>query len=829
MKKIYELEELTCPHCASVLANNLQKINFINEVRINYNTKQVEIISDKELTDSEVSLVINAVVSLSKCKSHEEAMEIVEEFNFENIDCPHCALKVEEALNKEEDILDAKVSFMNKKIIIKHKDNVEVFETVNRVLGRVEGDAYITSDLNHSDANHHHHDSHACSCGHDHHEHHHHDCECGHEHHHHKHGHKCNCYKHEDNKLEFLDNIFKVTTGKTFNYVLGITGFILFIGTLVCKFTNYLSDYLMYGFVISYVMISFSLIIKALKNIFRGQFFDENLLMILASIGALVVNEPIEAIMVVVLYKIGDYLQSKAIRKSRDAIASLMDVHVDYVTMANLEKVEIKDVLVGEEIIVRVGERIPLDGEVIEGVTELNTSMLTGESLPVVVKPGDQVMSGCINLSEVIKVRVTTTDDNSTITKVLKLVEVASSKKSHTEEFIGKFAKVYTPIVIILALLVFLVPTIFINPSNAYDYLHRACMFLVISCPCALIISIPLGFFGGIGLSSKNGILVKGGNYLEALTKTKKIVFDKTGTITKGIFYVADIKPMKGLSKAGLTKIVAHLESFSLHPIARSIVEHHNDKIDKNKVKEVVEIPGHGIKGLYEDKQLLVGKESLMKEYNIPFETVKTTGTVIYVGYDGKYLGSIIIKDEIRPTSYELIKSLHKQGIETIMLTGDNLEVASEVAKEVGIKEYHASLLPSDKLEKLESIIKNKNKNETVVFIGDGINDTPSLKLADVGVAMGGIGADSAKEASDIVIMNDDISKISASIKISKFTHLVVVQNIVFALVVKVAAMIIGGFDILGSWGMYIAVLSDVGVCLVTILNTLRILVKKIK
>lgn len=815
MKKIYELEELSCPHCASVLANNLQKINFINEVHINYNTKQVEIISDKELTDSEVALVINTVISLSKCKTHEEAMEVVEEFNFENIDCPNCALKVEEALNKEEDIIDAKVSFMNKKIIIKHKDNVEVFETVNRVLGKVEGDAYITSD------GHHHHHDHECSCGHDHdHEH----------HHHHKHDHKhCHCHDHEENRLAFLDNIFKVTTGKTFNYILGITGFVLFIGTLICHFTEQLTDYLMYGFIISYVMISFSLIIKAIKNIIKGSFFDENILMLIASVGAIVVSEPIEAIMIVVLYKIGDFLQAKAIRKSRDAIASLMDVHVDYVTMANLEKVEIKDVLVGEEIIVKVGERIPLDGVIVEGVTELNASMLTGESLPISVKVGDQVMSGCINLSEVIKVRVTTTDDDSTITKVLKLVEEASSKKSHAEEFISKFAKVYTPIVITLAFLIFLIPTLIMGTDVAYDYLHRACMFLVISCPCALIISIPLGFFGGIGLSSKNGILVKGGNYLEALTKTKKVVFDKTGTITKGVFYVADIKPIKGLTKAGLIEIVAHLESFSLHPIAKSIVEHHDDVIDRNKVKEVVEIPGHGIKGLYNNKLLLVGKESLMKEYNISFIPVKSTGTVIYVGYDNQYLGSIIIKDEIKPNAEEVIKTLHKQGIETIMLTGDNSEVASEVAKKVGIKEYYASLLPAEKLEKLESIINNKNKKETVIFIGDGINDTPSLRLADVGIAMGGIGADSAKEASDIVVMNDDISKILDSIKISKFTHRIVVQNIVFALVVKVLAMVVGGFDLLGDWGMYLAVLSDVGVCLITILNTLRILIKKVK
>lgn len=801
MKKIYELEELTCPHCASALANNLQKLDFIQEVHINYNTKQVEIISEKELLDSEVALVINTVVSLSHCKKHEPSEEITEEFNFENIDCPNCALKVEEALNKEESIIDAKVSFMNKKIIIKHKDNVEVFETVNRVLSTVESDAYITSDY-------------------------HQECHDGHcEHHHHKHDHCCS----DNEKIKFLDNVFKVTSGKKFNYILGIIGFIIFIVAVYLKITKRLEEYLIWIFVLSYVMISFSLILKAIKNLFRGQIFDENFLMLLASTGALIVNEPIEAIMVIVLYKIGDFFQAKAIRKSRDAIASLIDVHVDYVTMASLEKVEIKDVLVGEEIIVKVGERIPLDGEIVEGITDLNTGMLTGESLPVTVKPGDKVLSGCINLSEVIKIKVTATDQDSTITKVLKLVEEASTKKSHTEEFIGKFAKYYTPIVIVLALLVFLIPTIFIDSASAYDYLHRACMFLVISCPCALIISIPLGFFGGIGLSSKNGILVKGGNYLEALTKTTTIVFDKTGTITKGIFYVAEINPIKGMSKAELVEIVAHLESFSNHPIARSIVEHHNDVIDKTKISEVIEEAGKGIRGLFVGEQLLVGKESLMEAYNIEFQKVHSTGTVVYVALNGKYLGNIIIKDEIRPSAIKLIRGLKRRNIKTIMLTGDNAGVAEEVCKKVGIETYYASLLPQDKLAHLSKIIENKKKGEIVVFVGDGINDTPALKMADVGIAMGGIGSDAAKEASDIVIMNDDISKIYSSIDIARYTHKIVVQNIIFALVVKVLAMVLGGLNILGPLGMYLAVASDVGVCLLTILNTLRILVKKVK
>ncbi len=797
MKKIYELEELSCPNCADILAKNLQKIDFIEEVHINYNTKQVEIISEKELTDSEVSLVINTVLSLSHCHKHTEAEEITEEFNFENIDCPNCAMKVEDALNKQDDIIDAKVSFMNKKIIIKHKDNVEVFETVSRVLSDIETDAYLVGE-------HHHHD-------HDHHE-----CSCHHHHHHHH---------HDNERLSFLDNIFKVTTDAKLNIILGIIGVIIFIAGVVLKIMKLYPEYLLYIFVTSYVLVAFSLIFKTIKSVLKGKLFNEDVLMLVASTGAMIVGEPIEAVMIVVLSRIGEMLQARAVRRSKNAIADMMDMHVDYVTMANFEKVDIQDVLVGEEIIVRVGERIPLDGIITSGATELNTSALTGESMPISKKTGDKVLSGCINLSEVIKIEVTTTDKDSTITKVLKLVEEASDKKSKTEEFITKFSKFYTPIVILLAFLVFLVPTI-INPDNLYDYLHRACMFLVISCPCALVISIPLGYFGGIGLSSKNGILVKGGNYLEALTKAKTIVFDKTGTLTKGSFYVSDINPV-GMSKASLVEIVAHLESYSLHPIAKSIIEHYDDDINKDLVKEVTEMPGKGIKGMYDGKLLIVGKDNLMNEYKIEYQKVKSSGTVVYAALDGKYLGNIIIKDEIRDESKKLINNLHKKGIKTIMLTGDNDTISKEVSTELGIDEYYASLLPQDKLEHLTRIIKNKKIGDTVVFVGDGINDTPALKLADVGIALGDI--DAAINAADIVLMNSDISKVNSSINISKFTKKIVIQNIVFALVVKVLALVVAGVNLLGTFGMYLAVLSDVGVCLITILNTLRIIYKKVK
>lgn len=796
MKKIYELEELNCPNCANILVKNLQKIDFIEEVHINYNTKQIEIISEKELTDSEASLVINTVQSLSHCHQHTEAEEVIEEFNFENIDCPNCAMKVEDALNKEEDIIDAKVSFMNKKIIIKHKDNVEVYETVSKVLSDIETDAYLVND---------------------HHDHHHGECCCGHHHHHHHH--------HEDNKLAFLDNIFKVTTDAKLNIVLGIIGVITFIVGVIFKIIKLYPEYQLYIFLTSYILVAFALIFKTIKNVLKGKLFNENVLMLVASTGALIVGEPIEAVMIVVLSRIGEMLQARAVRRSKNAIEDMMDMHVDYVTMANLEKVDIKDVLVGEEIIVKVGERIPLDGIIKSGSTELNTSALTGESMPVLVKPGEKVLSGCINLSEVIKIEVTTTDKDSTITKVLKLVEEASDKKSKTEEFITKFSKVYTPVVITLALLVFLIPSI-INPSALFDYLHRACMFLVISCPCALVISIPLGYFGGIGLSSKNGILVKGGNYLEALTKTSTVVFDKTGTLTKGAFYVSDINPV-GMKKADLVEIVAHLENYSVHPIAKSIVEHYDDDINKDLVSEVIEIPGKGIKGMYNGKLLVVGKDNLMSEYNIEYKEVKTIGTVVHAALDGKYLGNIIIKDEIRSESKKLISSLNKKGIKTIMLTGDNDSIASEVSKELGIDEYYSSLLPQDKLDHLTRIINNKKTEDTVVFVGDGINDTPALKLADVGIAIGDI--DAAINVADIVLMNSDISKVNSSINISKFTKKIVVQNIVFALLVKIIALVIAGTNILGSLGMYLAVLSDVGVCLITILNTLRIIYKKVK
>lgn len=803
MKKIYELEELNCPNCANVLAKNLQKIDFIEEVRINYNTKQVEIISEKELSDSEVALVINTVVSLSHCHQHTEAEEIVEEFGFENIDCPNCAMKVEDALNKEDNIIDAKVSFMNKKIIIKHKDNVEVYETVSKVLSDIEIDAYLVGDHHHCNCEDHHHD-------HDHHHHHHHHCNCGH---------------HHNDKLNFLDNIFKVTTDAKLNIVLGVIGIIVFIVGIVFKFIKLFPEYSLYIFITSYVLLAFALIFKTIKNVLKGKLFNEDVLMLVASTGAIIVGEPIEAVMIIILSRIGEMLQARAVRRSKNAIADMMDMHVDYVTMANLETVDIKDVLIGEEIIVKAGERIPLDGIIKSGTTELNTSALTGESMPLLVKPGEKVLSGCINLSEVIKIEVTTTDQDSTITKVLKLVEEASDKKSKTEEFITKFSKVYTPVVITLAFLVFLIPSI-LNPSALLDYLHRACMFLVISCPCALVISIPLGYFGGIGLSSKNGILVKGGNYLEALTKTSTVVFDKTGTLTKGAFYVSDINPI-GMSKADLVEIVAHLENYSIHPIAKSIIEHYNDKINKDLVKEVVEIPGKGIKGVYDGKKLIVGKDNLMNEYNIEYKEVNTIGTVVHAALDGKYLGNIIIKDEIRSESRQLINSLHQKGIKTVMLTGDNNAIASEVSKELGIDEYYSSLLPQDKLNHLSKIIEDKKPGETIVFVGDGLNDTPALKLADVGIALGDI--DAAMNVADIVLVNSDISKVKSSIVISKFTKKIVIQNIIFALLVKIVALIIAGTNLLGNFGMYLAVLSDVGVCLLTILNTLRIIYKKVK
>ena len=558
-------------------------------------------------------------------------------------------------------------------------------------------------------------------------------------------------------------------------------------------------------FFLAYIIAGWDVIFKAAKNITKGHVFDENFLMSAATIGALCIKEYPEAVMVMILYQIGEYFQHKAVEKSRHSISELMDIRPDYANLCG-EKVSPQEVKVGDIITVNTGEKIPLDGIVTEGHASLDTSALTGESVPRTVSTGDSVISGCINLNGVLKIKVTKEFGESTVTKILELVEHASSKKARTEKFITKFAAYYTPAVVILALMIAFIPPLFITGN----WIERALTFLVISCPCALVISIPLGFFAGIGSASKNGILIKGSNYLELLAKPDTVVFDKTGTLTKGVFKVREIHS----DEPDFLKYAAYAESASSHPIAAAIREAYGQKIpEQNNIEEIA---GLGIKAIIDGKEILAGSAKLVKT-----EPINTDGTVVYVSINGNYCGYIVIADEVKDDSKETIEKLKTLGIKTVMLTGDSKNTADKVQKKLGVDNAFAELLPEDKVNKLEKIIKTAGGS--VIFVGDGINDAPVLTRADVGIAMGGLGSDAAIEAADAVIMDDSPSKLITSIKIARKTMRIVKQNIVFALGVKALFLILGGIGIMTMWG---AVFADVGVALLAVLNSLRTLRK---
>lgn len=558
-------------------------------------------------------------------------------------------------------------------------------------------------------------------------------------------------------------------------------------------------------FFLAYIIAGWDVIFKAAKNITKGHVFDENFLMSAATIGALCIKEYPEAVMVMILYQIGEYFQHKAVEKSRHSISELMDIRPDYANLCG-EKVSPREVKVGDIITVNTGEKIPLDGIVTEGHASLDTSALTGESVPRTVSTGDSVISGCINLNGVLKIKVTKEFGESTVTKILELVEHASSKKARTEKFITKFAAYYTPAVVILALMIAFIPPLFITGN----WIERALTFLVISCPCALVISIPLSFFAGIGSASKNGILIKGSNYLELLAKPDTVVFDKTGTLTKGVFKVREIHS----DEPDFLKYAAYAESASSHPIAAAIREAYGQEIpEQNNIEEIA---GLGIKAIIDGKEILAGSAKLVKT-----EPINTDGTVVYVSIDGNYCGYIVIADEVKDDSKETIEKLKTLGIKTVMLTGDSKNTADKVQKKLGVDMAFAELLPEDKVNKLEKIIKTAGGS--VIFVGDGINDAPVLTRADVGIAMGGLGSDAAIEAADAVIMDDSPSKLITSIKIARKTMRIVKQNIVFALGVKALFLILGGIGIMTMWG---AVFADVGVALLAVLNSLRTLRK---
>ena len=571
-------------------------------------------------------------------------------------------------------------------------------------------------------------------------------------------------------------------------------------------------------FLFAYLLVGFDIISEAVKNILHGEVFDENFLMSIATIGAFCIKEYPEAIMVMVLYQLGEYFQHRAVEKSRQSITQLMDIRPDFANVIFNDEIVIKtpeNVKIDDTIIVKTGEKIPLDGIVIEGSATIDVSALTGESVPKKISVGDNAISGSININGVLKIKVTKLFQNSTVSKILELVQEVAEKKSKSENFISKFAKIYTPIVVFLAVLLIIIPTIFFNGVFSI-WFQRALTFLVISCPCAFVIAIPLSFFAGIGGASKCGILIKGSNYIEQLSKVNAVFFDKTGTLTKGAFRVVDIIPNDNCTKDELLKDTAYVEYFSSHPIAISIKQAFGKEVDYNNVSNLEEFAGLGLKATIDGYDVIVGNEKLMNKFNIEFEKQQKDGTIVYVAKDDKYLGAIIISDEIKEdviSSIELLKKIVKF---VAILTGDVKNSADYIAKKIGIVNVYSNLLPIDKVKKIEECIK---ENKTVMFVGDGINDAPVLMRADVGVAMGALGSDAAIESADVVIMDDRISKIPMAIKISKKTMSIVWQNIIFALGVKILFLILGALGYISMWG---AVFADVGVTLVAILNALR-------
>ena len=598
-----------------------------------------------------------------------------------------------------------------------------------------------------------------------------------------------------------------------------IIGTILYLIAVIGDFKGALALIL---FVASYLLIGGKVVLTAIKNIARGQLFDENFLMTVATIGAFSISEYPEAVAVMLFYEIGETIQGYAVNKSRSSISSLMDIRADYANIiidGKEKKVSPETVKVEDIILVKPGEKIPLDGIVVEGESFVDTSALTGESVPRKIAVNDEILSGGINTNGVLKVKVTKKFGESTVSRILEMVENAANKKANTEKFITKFAKVYTPIVVALAILIAVVPSIFIKDALFSTWLYRALVFLVVSCPCALVVSVPLGFFAGIGGASKKGVLVKGSNYLELLKDLETVVFDKTGTLTEGVFTVTEINT-NDIQKEKLIEIAAMAESFSNHPIAISIIKEYGKEIDKEVIEEYEEIAGHGIKAVINNEEVLIGNAKLMNQFNISYNEVDSIGTVVYCAINGEFKGSIVISDKIKENAGEALINLKAAGVKkTVMLTGDNKKTAEKVGEKVNIDEVHSELLPLGKVKEVEKLLKASNKNGRLAFVGDGVNDAPVLARADIGIAMGGIGSDAAIEAADVVLMKDDINALVDAINVSKKTNKILWQNIIFALGVKVIVMVLGTFGIANMWT---AVFADVGITIIAIINSTR-------
>lgn len=896
------LEGLNCAHCAEKINDKVSKLDYVENSNMNFVAKKLSVfMENKSITEANVSKIAKIIhdtesgltVSLLKNKvlgeiSFDNKGNIIKsekkdeidknkvirvDFLLNNLNCAHCAEKINDKVGKLAYVENSNMNFVAKKLSVfakarditkQHMSEIAkiIHETEsgltvsllkNKVVGALEFDNkgnivesgntarngridlnVLYANRNNSEEHHHEHGEN-CGCGEHHHHEHNHDEECGcgeHHHHDHEHSESCGCgghhhdHDHEETKPKKVE---KPKEKKEINKEL----IKIIIGVIVYAFGIYemavgnTGTFGVVVFLAAYILIGGDVLLKAAKNLFRGQVMDENFLMSIATIGAIAIGEHSEAVGVMLFYKIGEYLQQKAVGQSRKSISALMEIKAEFANLVQggkIIQVDPEEVEVGDVIVVKPGEKVPLDGIVTEGEAMLDTSAITGESVLRSVKPGEEVVSGTINTNALIYVRVTKEYGESTVAKILDMVENAGSRKSQTENFISKFCRYYTPIVVGLALAVAFIPPLVIEGAVFRDWLYRGLIFLVVSCPCALVLSIPLSFFGGIGSASKNGILIKGSNYLEALRKVDTVVLDKTGTITKGVFKVTEINPV-GMSEDELLRFAAIAEANSNHPIAKSIMESYNEKFEEevklSEIDKYEEIAAHGIKVLYNGKTILAGSSKLLDSENVKYEKIDEVGTTVYVAVDGKYAGCIVISDEVKEDSKRAIAEMRKVGItNVVMLTGDNEAAAAKIAEEVGVDKYYSGLLPNQKVEMLEEIA-SKNSTGNTAFIGDGINDAPVLARADVGIAMGGVGSDAAIEASDIVFMTDELSKLPIAKRISEKTNKIVWQNIVFAMGVKVIVMLMSTGGVANMWE---AIFADVGVALIAVLNAMRTL-----
>ena len=784
-KKEIILGGLNCAHCAEIINDKVSKLEEIESCNLNFLNKKLTIEINKNVNEN---LTIEKVIQIVndtepgldiKVLKNENKNNKKVEITLGGLNCAHCSEEIGNKVSKLDNVLQSNLNFISKKLtfeVAKNVDEKVVTEEIIKIINATEPGLDIK--VNFSDIN-------------------------------------------KENKKEAVEEVETSNKGDLIKLIIGS---IMYIFGIFQTATGFESKFVNIVFLIVYLIVGSDVLLKALKNASKGRIFDENFLMSIATIGAVIIGEVPEAVGVMLFYKIGEYLQSIAVGKSRKSITSLMQIRPDSANLkvgSEIKVVSPEDVSIGDIIVIKPGEKIPLDGVVVDGFSMVDTSALTGESVLRELGVGEAALSGFINKNALLTIEVTKEFGESTVSKILDLVENASSKKSKTENFISKFAKYYTPFVLFSAMVIAFIPPLLVPNAEFLDWFYRGLVFLVVSCPCALVLSIPLSFFSGIGNSSKQGILIKGSNYLEALKNIDTVVFDKTGTLTKGVFKVTNISPV-GISEKELIEYAAYAEANSNHPIAKSILSYYKEKIDLEKINDFEEIAAHGIKIKYKGLNILAGNDKLMKKENIFYLPTEDVGTIVYIAVNGIYKGYIVISDEVKEDSKEAIKNLKINGVkEVVMLTGDNEKVANKIASELGIDKVYSNLLPNEKVDRLEEIFKNKSEKEKVAFVGDGINDAPVLARADVGIAMGALGSDAAIEAADVVLMTDEPSKIAKSIEIARKTNKIVWQNIVFALSVKLVVLLLSAGGVATMWE---AIFADVGVALIAVLNAMRVM-----